>query len=142
MEKRARYNPSETLLPESPQEAGFELMTLMPYAGFRDVKSVLYMLLRREETTLQNTTLTPDGCRHNEQSVRRQGLNGRWRCTPSSTASPGGHSSSTVTVWTRLSSSAVMQTSSTISVRTSVGRCKSPGIVEFENNGGMGPCGC
>lgn len=27
-----------------------------------------------------------------------------------------------------------MQTSSTISVRTSVGRCKSPGIVEFENS--------
>lgn len=32
-----------------------------------------------------------------------------------------------------------MQTSSTISVRTSVGRSKSPGIVEFENSGGMGP---
>lgn len=31
-----------------------------------------------------------------------------------------------------------MQTSSTISVRTSVGRCKSPGIVEFENSDGMG----
>lgn len=47
--------------------------------------------------------------------------------------------SSTVTVWPRLSSSAVRQTSSTISVRTSVGRCKSPGIVEFENSEGMGP---
>lgn len=32
-----------------------------------------------------------------------------------------------------------MQTSSTISVRTSVGRCKSPGIIEFENGEGMGP---
>lgn len=34
-----------------------------------------------------------------------------------------------------------MQTSSTISVRTSVGRSKSPGIVEFENSDGMGPVG-
>lgn len=25
-------------------------MTLMPYVGVRDVKSVLYMLLRRQET--------------------------------------------------------------------------------------------
>lgn len=64
MEERARYNPAEALFPESLQEEGFELMTLMPHAGIRVVKSVLYMLLRRQER--QNATPTPDGCRHNE----------------------------------------------------------------------------
>lgn len=53
MEERARYNPAEALLPESLDEEGSELVTVMPHAGgIRDVESVLYVLYdgRRDKT--------------------------------------------------------------------------------------------
>lgn len=45
MEERVGDNPAEALFPESLHEEGFELITLVPYADIRDVKSVLCGLL-------------------------------------------------------------------------------------------------